>query len=73
MTNWLQRLEEELQNYGDDDLQQWPVEWWMQLQREGMNPPQAIRYTTRVMHKKTTSRTIRFDAVRPTLTIIRHC
>ena len=55
MTNWLQHLEEELQDYGDDNLRHWPVEWWMQLRREGMNPLQAIRYTTRVMYKKTTS------------------
>ena len=49
--NWFQVLREELKEYDDDHLLHWPAEWWKQLLREGMNPVQAVRYTTRVMHK----------------------
>ena len=51
MENWFQILQDELQGYDDDLLLQWPIEWWEQLLREGMNPAQAVRYTTRVMRR----------------------
>jgi len=46
-----QILQDELKEYSDDHLWHWPIEWWNKLLREGMNPAQAVRYTTRVMHK----------------------
>jgi hypothetical protein len=45
MEEWLQVLRDELQRYDDEDLRYWPVLWWKELHREGMNPLQAIRYT----------------------------
>ena len=48
---WFELLQDELQRYDDDHLLRWPIEWWKQLLREGMNPMQAVRYTTRVMYK----------------------
>jgi hypothetical protein len=50
--NWFQILQDELQRYDDELLSHWPIEWWKQLLREGMNPAQAVRYTTRVMHRR---------------------
>jgi hypothetical protein len=47
--DWFELLQDELQRYDDDHLLHWPTEWWKQLLREGMNPAQAVRYTTRVM------------------------
>ena len=51
METWLHLLYDELQKIGDDHLLNWPTEWWKQLLLEGMNPMQAVRYTTRVMHR----------------------
>ena len=48
MKEWLQRLQEELQKYDDDDLCYWPVMWWKGLQRDSMNPLQAIQYNQRI-------------------------
>ncbi len=50
MEDWHQVLEDEIQKYNNDLLRQWPIEWWKQLIREGMNPAQAVRYTARVLH-----------------------
>jgi hypothetical protein len=52
-TNWIQLLKDELQKRDDKDLRCWPVEWWTQLKTEGMDPLQAIKYTMRIMHKRT--------------------
>jgi hypothetical protein len=48
--SWFQLLQHELEEHDDDHLWHWPVEWWKQLLREGMDPAQAVRYTTRVMY-----------------------
>jgi len=49
MKEWLQLLQEELKKYDDADLRFWPALWWRELQREGMNPLQAILYTKRTI------------------------
>jgi hypothetical protein len=51
MEDWFQLLHNELQKHNDDRLWNWPTEWWKQLLFEGMNPMQAVRYTTRVMYR----------------------
>jgi hypothetical protein len=51
MEDWFQLLNNELQKQDDEHLWNWPTEWWKQLLFEGMNPMQAVRYTTRVMHR----------------------
>ncbi len=52
METWFQLLHDELKRIDDDRLWNWPSEWWEQLLAEGMNPVQAVRYTTRVMYGK---------------------
>ena len=52
METWFQLLYDELQKIGDDHLLNWPTEWWKQLLLEGMDPMQAVRYTTPVMHRR---------------------
>jgi len=53
--SWFQLLQQELQEHDDDNLRNWPIEWWEQLLQEGMDPAQAVRYTTRVMYKRKNS------------------
>ena len=52
MEDWFQLLKDELKEYTDKDLKNWPDEWWKQLKHEGMTPIQAIRTTLRTMGRK---------------------